>query len=309
MQQTLLGHSQIRSSRLAYGCWRIATSADVAQNYKVAKTAIFAALDAGFTLFDHADIYCNGVSEQIFGRLLQENPSLRDKMTIATKCGIRLKNHPHGTPSRYDSSKEHILSQCELSLKRLGIETIDLLHLHRPDYLMDASEVAEAFDILRQSGKVREFGVSNFRCSQVSLLQAALSFPLAVNQIEVSLLQLNALEDGTLDHCQEKKMSPLAWSPLGGGLLADGGKDLLPGQLDYEPSFVVATVDWIAKSRNVPKEVVALAWLLKHPAGIIPIVGTTSPERIRRMASAGDFDLSREEWYHLLTSARSEQLP
>lgn len=309
MQQTFLGQSKVPSSRLAYGCWRIATSSDLSQNYAVAKTAIFAALDAGYTLFDHADIYCNGVSEQIFGRILQDNPGLRSRMSIATKCGIRLKNQPHGAPARYDFSKDHIIAQCELSLRRLGIETIDLLHLHRPDYLMDATEVAEAFDQLRAEGKVREFGVSNFRPSQVSLLQSALSFPLVVNQVEISLLQMKALEDGTLDHCQEKKMTPLAWSPLGGGLLADGGKDLLPGQMDYEPSFVVAIVDWIAKTRNVPKEVVSLAWLLKHPSGIIPIVGTTSPERIRRMAEAIDMDLTREEWYHLLTAARPEPLP
>lgn len=309
MQTTTLGTSQITTSRLAYGCWRIATTADETHNYNTAKTAVFAALDTGFTLFDHADIYCNGVAEEIFGRILADNPGLREKMVIATKCGIRLKNHPHGAPARYDFSKEHIISQCEHSLKRLRIDTIDLLHLHRPDYLMNAEEVAEAFTQLRQSGKVREFGVSNFRRSQVSLLQSVLDFPIVVNQVEISLLQLKPFENGILDHCQEKKITPLAWSPLGGGLLADGGKDLLPGQMDYEPSFVVAIIDWIAKNRGVSREVISLSWLLKHPAGIVPIVGSTSPERIRRMATATDVELTREEWYHLLTAARKEPLP
>ncbi len=308
MKTIPLGQTNLIASRLAYGCWRIATGDD-AQNYATTKAAVFAALDVGFTLFDHADIYCNGQSEAMFGRILRENTGLRDQMIIATKCGIRPKNQPHGTPTRYDFSSDYILSQCELSLKRLGVDRIDLLHLHRPDYLMHAEEVAEAFQSLRDSGKVREFGVSNFRPSQLSLLQSALSFPLCVNQIEVSLLQLQSLEDGTLDQCQEKKITPLAWSPLGGGLLADGGKDLLPGQMDYEPSRVSAVVDWLAHQRKLPKEVIALAWLLKHPSKMIPIVGSSNPERIRCMAQADAIELSREEWYHLLTAARRDPLP
>lgn len=204
MKTIPLGQTNLLASRLAYGCWRIATGDD-AQNYATTKAAVFAALDVGFNLFDHADIYCNGQSEAMFGRILRENNGLRDQMIIATKCGIRPKNQPHGTPTRYDFSCDYILSQCELSLQRLGVDRIDLLHLHRPDYLMHAEEVATAFQSLRDSGKVREFGVSNFRPSQLSLLQSALSFPLCVNQIEVSLLQLQSLEDGTLDQCQEKK--------------------------------------------------------------------------------------------------------
>jgi predicted oxidoreductase len=151
--------------------------------------------------------------------------------------------------------------------------------------------------------------VSNFSPSQFSLLQNALSFPLVVNQVEVSLLQLYALHDGTLDQCQEKQVTPLAWSPLGAGLLGAGGVDLLPGQRHYEPTAVLAVVDRIAKERGVSRELVALAWVLKHPSKIVPIVGSTKPERIKALAAAADLELTREEWYHLVTAARGAEMP
>jgi len=174
---------------------------------------------------------------------------------------------------------------------------------------MDAAEVAGVFAELRQAGKVREFGVSNFSPSQFSLLQNALSFPLVTNQVEVSLVQLYALHDGTLDQCQEKKVTPLAWSPLGAGLLGSGGVDLLPGQRHYNPTAVLAVLDRIAKERGVARELVALAWILKHPAKIVPIIGTTQPEQIKQLAAAADLELTREEWYHLVTAARGAEMP
>ena len=309
MKTVTLGQSQLTASRIAYGCWRIATKGDAAADYAAAKAAIFAAIDAGYTLFDHADIYCDGEAERVFGRILNENAGLRSKMTLATKGGIRFKNRPIGAPVRYDFSRAHLIAQCERSLKQLGIETIDLLHLHRPDYLMDAAEVAGVFTELRASGKVREFGVSNFSPSQFSLLQNALSFPLVVNQVEVSLMQLSALHDGTLDQCQEKKVTPLAWSPLGAGLLGSGGVDLLPGQCHYNPTAVLPVLDRIAKERGVGRELIALAWILKHPAKIVPIIGTTRPEQIKQLAAAADLELTREEWYHLVTAARGAEMP
>ena len=153
MKTVTLGQSQLTASRLAYGCWRSATKGDAAADYAAAKAAIFAAVDAGYTLFDHADIYCDGAAERVFGRILKENSGLRSKMTLATKGGIRFKNRPTGAPVRYDFSRAHLIAQCERSLEQLGIETIDLLHLHRPDYLMDAAEVAGVFTELRASGK------------------------------------------------------------------------------------------------------------------------------------------------------------
>ncbi|MEI7651007.1 MAG: aldo/keto reductase [Verrucomicrobiota bacterium] len=309
MRTQTLGQTSLQSSRLAYGCWRIATRGDAAADYETARAAIFAAVDAGYELFDHADIYCDGEAERVFGRILRESPGLRARMVIATKGGIRFKNRPAGAPVRYDFSRGHLLAQAELSLRQLGVETIDLLHLHRPDYLMDADEVAGAFAELRQSGKVREFGVSNFSPSQFSLLQSRLPFPLAVNQVEVSLLQLDALHDGTLDQCQQLKVTPLAWSPLGAGLLGSGGKDLLPGQAHYNPKAILPVLDRIAGERGVTREVVALAWLLKHPSRLIPIVGSTNPARIRQHAAADQLELTREEWYHLVTAARGAEMP
>ena len=174
MQKTTLGESKLSSSRLGYGCWRLAPAGDVKTNLEIARKAVLAAVDAGFTLFDHADIYCHTRAESAFGEVLRENPKLRKKLLVATKCGIRLADEPPGSPHRYDFSAEHIIRSCEQSLRRLHVEEIDLYQLHRPDWLMDATEVAIAFTSLHKSGKVREFGVSNFSPSQVGMLQREL---------------------------------------------------------------------------------------------------------------------------------------
>jgi predicted oxidoreductase len=305
-----LGTSPLKTSRLAYGCWRIAEADDDATNLATARGAIDAAVEAGYTLFDLADIYCRGRSEEAFGRVLRERPALREQIVIATKCGIRFAGEPaEGAPYRYDASAEHIVRSCEDSLRRMGIETIDLYQLHRPDYLLHPDEVAEAFSRLRHAGKVREFGVSNFRPSQVALLQKRCSVPLVANQIEVSLLQQSALEDGALEQCLAGHMTPLAWSPLAGGLLAEGAAKLLPAQIAYQPANALAELDRIAGERGRSRMAVALAWLLKHPAGIVPIVGSTQPRRIRDAAVAAEIELSREEWYRLLVAGRGAALP
>lgn len=310
MQTIALGSTGVISSRLAYGCWRIARAGVEAADLVTARRAILAAVDAGYTLFDHADIYCDGRAESVFGAVLRETPSLREKLVIATKCGIRFAGEPTAhAPYRYDLSAEHIVRSCEQSLTRLGIERIDLFQLHRADPLMNTEEVAHAFDELHRAGKVRAFGVSNFRPSQVEALQQACVHPLVVNQVEVSLLQLGSLADGTLDQCQARKMAPLAWSPLAGGLLGDGAVDILPSQSVYRPAEVVSLLDAIALARGTTRMPIALAWLLKHPAGIVPIIGSTDPVRIRAAATATEIELSREEWYGLLTVARGEPLP
>jgi predicted oxidoreductase len=310
MQTLSLGRSDIRTSRLAYGCWRIARTGQPTADYQTARAAVHSALEAGYTLYDHADIYCSGRAEEVFGKLLSEMGSERDRLVITTKCGIRLPGDPEGgAPYRYDFSREYIVAQAEASLRRLGIERIDFFQLHRPDYLMDVHEVAGAFDQLRRDGKVNEFGVSNFSPSQVTLLQSAWSRPLIVNQIELSLTALAPLKDGTLDQCQQLGITPLAWSPLGGGLLADGASDILRHQQKYEVADTLREIDLIAQSRGVSRMVIAIAWLLKHPSKIVPIIGSTNPERIRDAANAPQVDLSREEWYRLLTIARGEPLP
>ena len=186
---------------------------------------------------------------------------------------------------------------------------MDLYQLHRPDYLMDPVEVGSAFSRLKKAGKVREFGVSNFHPSQVSALQSACPMKLLVNQVEISLANLARLEDGTLDQCLAERITPMAWSPLASGMLGDGATKVLPSQESYKPRPVKAVLNRIAKAHGATPIAVALAWLLKHPSGIIPIIGSTRPEKILDAARATDLSLSREEWYQLLQAARGERLP
>jgi predicted oxidoreductase len=301
-------------SRLAYGCWRIAGTwnpAEVAPQSEVqGRAAVIAAYEAGYTLFDHADIYCDGVPERIFGQVLKEIPGMRGQVLIASKCGIRRPGEPKpDAPYRYDFSAEHIVLSCEQSLRRLGVEFIDLYQLHRPDYLMDPEAVARAFDQLRRAGKVREFGVSNFRPSQLTALQKACPMRLMVHQVEISLGNLNCFEDGTLDQCLAETITPMAWSPLAGGQLGDGARRLLPSQESYRFDKLLPVLDGIAGARGVSRTVAALAWLLKPPSRIVPIVGSTNPERIREAARTTELELTREEWYRLLEAARGQRLP
>lgn len=181
--------------------------------------------------------------------------------------------------------------------------------LHRPDYLADPHEVAGAFAQLQDAGKVRFFGVSNFRSTLVSALQAACPMPLIVNQVEISLAKLDCFTDGTLDQCLEQNITPMAWSPLAGGLLGDGAKRLLPSQQAYETTAIRAALDEVARDHGVTRSVIALAWLLRHPSRIVPIVGSTNPDRIRDATRATEVELTREEWYRLLEAAQGEPVP
>ena len=314
MQTIALGVSPLQSSRLAYGCWRTAGTwnrAEVTPAGRAAgRRAIIAASEAGYTLFDNADIYCGGEAERILGEALKEVPGLRERSLIATKGGIRAGGDPEpGCPPRYDFSAEHILRACEASLERLGIETIDLYMLHRPDFLADPEEVAQAFSKLKAAGKVRYFGVSNFRPSLVTALQAACPIPLVAHQVEISLAKLDAFTDGTLDQCLIERLTPMAWSPLAAGLLGHGAGEMLPSQKVYRPERFLPAVDAVARDRGATRISVALAWLLKHPGKILPIIGSIRPERIREAAQAVELELTREEWYRLLIAARGEPLP
>jgi len=314
MQTMMLGVSSLRSSRLAYGCWRVGGSWDpskvTAETRAAGHRAIIAAYEAGYTLFDNADIYCGGEAERILGEVLNHVSGMRSRVLIATKCGIRPAGTPHPqSPQRYDFSKGHIVDSCEQSLKRLRVEAIDLYMLHRPDYLADPQEIAAAFTELKSSGKVRYFGVSNFRTTLVTALQVACPMPLVVHQVEISLAKLDAFTDGTLDQCLIEKITPMAWSPLAAGLIGGGAHDLLPSQKGYRTDSFLSVVDGVAKERGTSRTAVALAWLLKHPSGIQPVVGSVNPDRIRQAAKADELDLSREEWYRLLMAARGEALP
>ena len=314
MQTIPLGVSSLMSSRLAYGCWRVAGSwhpAEVTPASRAAgRRAITAAYECGYTLFDNADIYCGGESERLLGAVLKEISGMRERVLIATKCGIRFGGDPRpDSPPRYDFSAAHIISSCEQSLQRLGVEIIDVYMLHRPDFLADPLEVADAFAKLRTAGKVRYFGVSNFRPTLVTALQVACPMPLVVHQVEISLAKLDAFTDGTLDQCLIERITPMAWSPLAAGLIGGGAVALLPSQQVYRPEELLPAVDALAKARGTSRTTVALAWLLQHPTRIIPIVGSTNPERIREAAQAADLALTREEWYRLLIAARGEPLP
>lgn len=311
MKQIPIGASDLSAGRLAYGCWRIADQPGPGDSDAAGgRQAVLAAVDAGYTLFDLADIYAGGDSERVFGRVLRETPALRRQMLVVTKCGIRKPGvpAPHA-PYRYDFSREYILQSCDESLQRLGLETIDLYLLHRPDYLMDPAEVAEAFVRLHKAGKARHFGVSNFRPSQVTALQKACPMPLLVNQVEISLVHSVSLEDGTLDQCVTERLTPMAWSPLAGGKLGHGPRRVLPSQEGYQTDAINRLLDEIAQQHHSTRTAVALAWLLRHPSGIMPIVGTTDPARIREAAQADQLELSREEWYRLLVTGRGQPLP
>jgi predicted oxidoreductase len=314
MQTIPVGVGLLRGSRLAYGCWRVAGSwnpADVTDASRAAgRRAAITAYEAGYTLFDNADLYCGGEAERILGQVLKEVSGMRDQVVIVTKGGIRPAGDPQpDSPGRYDFSASHLISACEQSLCRLGIETIDLYLLHRPDFLADPEEVAQAFSELKAAGKVRYFGVSNFRPTLVTALQAACPMPLVAHQVEISLAKLDAFTDGTLDQCLIERMTPMAWSPLAAGLIGDGANRLLPSQKTYRPEGFLPVVEAVAKARGASRTTVALAWLLKHPARIMPIIGSINPDRIRGAVTAADLELTREEWYRLLIAARGEPMP
>ncbi len=307
-----LGASSLVGSRLAYGCWRLAGSEGEVAPPDVKTTgvrAVLAAVDAGYTLFDLADIYGGGESERIFGEALAQVPGLRARLTVASKCGIRKSGDPSpDSPYRYDFSADYIVSSVEGSLKRMGIEHLDLLMLHRPDVLMDPHEVAGAFVRLRDAGKVREFGVSNFRPSQVTALQSALPLPLAVHQVEISLHHRSALKNGVLDQCLSANLTPMAWSPLDKGRLGHG--DAAPdGHPDAEVRLRLRqSLDAVSASVGISRAALAIAWLLKIP-GVVPVIGSTQPDRIRDLARAASVSLDRDTWYRLLETARGARLP
>ena len=222
------------------------------------EAAVIAAYEAGYTLFDHADIYCRNECERIFGNVLKKVSGMRDDVIIATKCGIRFPGDPSPeSPHRYDFSASHILTSCDRSLRTLGVEAIDIYQLHRPDLLMDPDEVLSAFETLHAQGKVRYFGVSNFLPSSLAALQSGLPFPLVVNQVEVSLARLDCFYDGTLDQCIELGLTPLSWSPLAGGWLGDGGSGK-----DAKGEKLLQTIDEVAKKYGVSRTAMNLAWLL-----------------------------------------------
>jgi predicted oxidoreductase len=316
MQTQSLGPTDIRVTRLCYGAMRIAGGWDKAQVDAAAIErgirSLESAVEAGYNFIDHADIYGDTMSEAIHGLALDRHPGWRDKLVVATKCGIRFDDEPPGTPHRYDFSGEHIRWSIDESLRRLKLERVDLYQLHRPDWLADPEDIAAALIDIHQAGKVRHFGVSNFRPSLVDAVQSALPFPLVSNQVQISLLRLDTFEDGTLDQCLEKKMTPLAWSPLAQGRLAAAidGQAALP-QNEHDVAAVARLRPVLAdtaQAYGVAPLAILLAWLMRHPSGIIPILGSTRPEAIREATKADGITLDRDSWYRILLAARGKKL-
>ncbi|WML50544.1 aldo/keto reductase family oxidoreductase [Neobacillus sp. PS3-34] len=278
-------------SRIVHGLWRLAEW-DMSAEETV--SLIEQCLELGITTFDHADIYGDYTCESLFGKALELDPTLRDKMQIVTKCGIKLlsSKFPERSVKRYDTSREHIIMSAEQSLNNLKTDFIDVLLIHRPDPYMNPEEVAEAFSILKQQGKVKYFGVSNFTPSQINMLQSYLDFPLVTNQVEISAMHVDTFQDGTIEHCLENRIAPMAWSPLA------GGKIFSWDHLDTaELRRVLTEVGEETGVDSVDK--LMYAWLLNHPARIIPIVGSGKIERITAAAESVKIKLSREQWFKI----------
>lgn len=279
-------------SRLVYGMWRIGDDADTSPTHVQAK--IEACLAQGITTMDQADIYGGYTAEAVLGGALKASPGLRDKLEIVTKCDIVAPagRHSSARVKYYDTSAAHITASVEASLTDMGTDHVDLLLIHRPDPLIDPDETGPALDALIASGKVRAVGVSNFRPWDFSLLQSSMENNLVTNQIEMSLLATDAFVNGDLAYLQERMVPPMAWSPLGGGRLFDGSKPEL-----------MAALKRIGSEQGVDETAVAVAWLLRHPAAIMPVMGTNALERIARIADALTVEIDRQTWFELYTLA------
>ncbi|WP_088893704.1 aldo/keto reductase [Leptolyngbya ohadii] len=298
-------------SRLIFGAWRMAQWQMT--TFQI-RELIDRCLEWGITSFDHADIYGDYTCEGLFGAALAEAPALREQIQIIDKCGIRLVSdrRPQHQMHDYDTSAAHIIASVNHSLKQLHTDYLDVLLIHRPDPLMDADDVAQAFIDLHQAGKVRHFGVSNFTPSQFNLLASRLPFPLVTNQVEISVLHLDPFTDGTLDQCQQLRIAPMAWSPLAGGRLFQSQNHQ---PQNHQPQNdrtqrVRAALQQVGEQLNgATTDQVAFAWLLTHPAKIIPILGTGKIDRIQSAVAAEKLRLSREQWFTIWTASTGAEVP
>jgi predicted oxidoreductase len=288
-------------SRLVLGAWRLV---DAGLDAAGVRNLVAAAVDLGITTVDHADIYGDYQVEALFGQALRDAPDLKRRLQIVTKCDIKLVSarRPGHRLKHYDTSRAHLTASVDASLRALGVERIDLLLLHRPDPLMNADETAGALDDLIAAGKVAHMGVSNFGVAQFELLASRLRSPLVTHQVELSLLNPPPFVDGTLDHCQRLRIAPMAWSPLGGGRL------FAPD--DPQAARLRAALEAVrAEVGAASIEQVALAWLLAHPARIVPVLGSTRIERVRDAAGALAFALDRLQWFALWEAANGRPVP
>ncbi len=259
-------------------------------------------LELELTDFDHADICGDYTTEKEFGEVLKIIPSLRSQMQIISKCGIKMlsANRPFHKIKSYDTSRTHIINSVNNSLRNLNTDYLDVLLIHRPDLLLDINEIAETFFDLKKSGKVLHFGVSNFSPNQFNLLNDA--FPMCTNQVEASILHLDAFQDGSLDLCQKLNISPTIWSPFGGGIIFD---EL---NTDARLDRIKSVCEDILKKHDASLDQILIAWLRKHPSSPVPVLGTSKLSRISSLKKALDINLSREEWYQVFTASTGEEV-
>lgn len=293
--------SDLSISPIVHGLWRL-------RDWKLSKQELLKlteqAIEVGITSFDHADIYGDYSCETLFGEALELKRDLRKNIQLVTKCGIKLlsEKYPERKVKIYDYSAEHILSSVNQSLLNLKTDYIDLLLLHRPSPFFNPEEVAEAFSILKKSGKVLRFGVSNFLPGQFNLLQACLDEKLVTNQIELSPFCLEHFQNGNLDFLQQEKIKPMAWSPLAGG-------ELFSPKTEKGIRVQAALKEVSAETGNAPIDQIAYQWLLMHPAGIIPVVGSGKIDRIKSGVDAFGLTLSLEQWFKIYVAAQGCELP
>ncbi|CAH0535246.1 Oxidoreductase YdhF [Vibrio stylophorae] len=286
-------------SQFVQGYWRLA---EWGMTQQQRLTFIKQHLELGIDTVDHADIYGGYQCEQLFGEALALEPSLREQLTIVTKCDIKLTAFsPAQRINYYDCSAAHIEASVNNSLQRLGIEQIDTLLIHRPDYLMNADEVAQVFDALHQAGKVASFGVSNFTPSQFDLLQSRLDAPLVTNQVEINPVNMQVLDDGTLDQMQQYRIHPMAWSCLAGG-------EIFTGQSEQHLRLR-QTLQIIADAQGATLDQIIYAWILAMPSQPLPIIGSGNIDRVKQAVAASRIELTREQWYEIWVASKGHGVP
>jgi predicted oxidoreductase len=284
-------------SRIVYGMWRVGDDEDTSAAHVQAK--VEACLDQGITTMDQADIYGGYIAEDILGAAFKAAPGLRDRVEIVTKCGIIAPagRHSAARVKYYDTSRAHINASVEYSLNAMDTDHIDLLLIHRPDPMMDHLETGAALDDLVASGKVRSVGVSNFKLHDWTLLQSAMTNLLVTNQIEISVAHHQPFTNGDIAWMQEQGIAPMAWSPLAGGALFGGAQ-----------TDVMAALKIVADTQDIDETAVAIAWLLAHPARIMPVLGTNNLGRIATMADATKVEIDRQTWFEIYTAALGHEV-
>ena len=288
----------LQFSRLVYGLWRLADDSNTSIRHVEAK--INAALDQGITTFDQADIYGGYTAEGVMGAALKQNSALRQRMEIVTKCDIVIDagRHSGARVKHYDTTEKHIQDSVNASLSEMGIAHIDVLLIHRPDPMMDHHETGAALDDLVASGKIRAVGVSNFRSCDMDLLQSAMKTPIVTNQIEISVLHHAPFTNGDIACLQQRGIAPMAWSPLAVGAL-----------FSPENQALHAEISNVAARLGSDVTSVAIAWLMAHPARIMPVMGTNNLQRIAGFGKAAEVTVDRQTWYEIYTAALGEEVP